>query len=71
MIVCKSNRGLFTIKLSVAIIYLVIKWRMRRNKSDDLEKQGTINEYKVGICFDQVEYERFYFNDRFETHSYA
>ena len=30
-----------------------------------------INEYKVGICFDQVEYERFYFNDRFETHSYA
>ena len=30
-----------------------------------------IIENKVGICFDQVELERFYFNNKFETHSYA
>ena len=28
-------------------------------------------EYKVGICFDQVELERFYFEKIFETYSYA
>ena len=37
------------------IIYLVIKWRMRRNKSDDLEKQGTINEYKVGDSGENID----------------
>ena len=37
------------------IIYLVIKWRMRRNKSDDLEKQGTIDEYKVGDSGENID----------------
>jgi len=30
-----------------------------------------IIENKIGICFDQVELERFYFQDRFQVQSYA